>query len=86
MNFYQVEPEFRLVVDSVVSIGVVAGQTAILLSHCPSSGRGRFSHRREAVQLILHGGSIASETRGGLCSVGPRKVDRNRTGRSFLSC
>ena len=57
MNFYQVEPEFRLAVDSVVSIGVVAGQicqTAILLSHCPSSGRGRFTHRHEAVQLILH--------------------------------
>jgi len=86
MNFYQVEPGLCLAVDSLVSIGVVAGWTAILSSHCPSSGRRRFSHRREAVHRILHGGSIASETHGGMSSVGLRLVDRNRTGLYFVSC
>jgi len=36
-NEFQVAPGLRLVVDSVISVGVVAGWTEILSSHCPSS-------------------------------------------------
>jgi len=70
-NEFQVEPGLRVAVDSVVSVGVVSGWLDSD-SFIPLFGLRYFSYQREAIQLILHGGGIASEIRGWVCSVGLR--------------